>query len=114
MILRIFFFSLLKLFNKKITTNLVTFLLEKPIQLYAFLESVEQYITGINQINIIYRTSSQEIESAYSYVKARFKHARMVRQAHHERDFKELVIEHAFTSPSDYIIFGVDDIFVKN
>ncbi|MDR3646408.1 MAG: NAD-dependent epimerase/dehydratase family protein [Candidatus Babeliales bacterium] len=91
--------------------DLLAFSYDRPIQLYAFLESGEKYITGLNEINIIYRTSSQEIEAAYAIVKERFKKTNFYKE---ENNFKELVIKHAFASPSDYIIFGVDDIFVKD
>lgn len=94
--------------------DLLVFSYDRPIQLYAFLESMQKYILGLNQINIIYRTSCQEIKNAYEIVKKRFTNVNFHLQNEGLMDFKSLVLKNSFETSGDYIIFSVDDIIVKD
>lgn len=100
----------------QLTADLVVFSYDRPLQLFAFLESVEKYITGLGEIHVIYRTSSQEYENAYLKVKARFSNVffHLQGEQNPSKDFKDLTLQSAFKSPSDYILFAVDDIIVKD
>ena len=42
--------------------DLVVFSKDRPLQLYAFLESVETYITDLETISVIYRVTSSAYE----------------------------------------------------
>jgi len=108
LIINLIFFNIITC-NPK--ADLVAFSYDRPIQLYAFLESVEKYITGLKEINIIYKVSSPVMYNAYEVVKTKFKKTNFYKQ---DNNFKKLVIEHSFKPTSDYIIFGVDDIIVKD
>ena len=94
--------------------DLVIFSYNRPMQLYAFLESLEMQVTGLRDTTVIYRTSSPSYEEGYAIVKRDFPHV-FFKQQQHERasaDFKPLVLESAFSrdSLSGYILFAVDDI----
>lgn len=95
--------------------DLLAFSYDRPLQLFAFLESVEKHITGLNQISVIYRSSGSKYDAGYAEVGNRFPHVKMIKQSNkpHE-DFKLLVMESAFNGGSDYLLFAVDDIIVKD
>jgi hypothetical protein len=96
--------------------DLVVFSFDRPMQLYAFLESTDRYITGLEKKIVIYRTSDRLFEEAYKEVAHTFPSYKFVQQKATARknDFKDLVIASVLSTPSEYIIFGVDDIIVKD
>ncbi len=88
---------------------------DRPLQLYAFLESVERYVKGVSEIQIIYRTSNDAFAKAYKEVMACFPQATFTKQGPQpEQDFKPLVLKAVFGSSSKYIISAVDDIIVTD
>ncbi len=93
--------------------DLVLFSYDRPLQLYSFLESVKKYIFGIEEIHVIYRVSNNEFESGYDIVKKDFADVIFHKQLKAD-DFKPLTLESIFNNGSRYIIFGVDDIIVKD
>ena len=95
--------------------DLVIFSYDRPLQLYALLESVEKYLTGLSSTTIIYRISNERFRLSYNTVKNRFSHCTYRQQGNTPgQDFKPLTIEATFGGNSDYILFGVDDIIVKD
>lgn len=95
--------------------DLVVASFDRPLQLYAFLESVERYVTGLEQVHVIYRVSNELYKSAYDQLKLRFSSVSFVLQGLEPyKDFKPLMMQAAFDSPADYILFAVDDIVVKD
>jgi hypothetical protein len=99
--------------NKK--ADLVIFSFDRPIQLYALLESAEKYVKGLEQILVIYRSSEEKFKEGYDKVQQRFKAVKFLQQGKEPaKDFKPLFLKAAFKSPSPYIIFAVDDMIVKN
>lgn len=98
--------------------DLVVFSYDRPLQLYACLESVEKYLTGLELSHVIYRTSSPAFEKAYDEVKRRFPLVIFHRQSDDEPkvDFKKFVLASIYTkrSKAEYVLFGVDDIIVKD
>lgn len=95
------------------TVDLIVFSYDRPLQLYAFLESVEHYITGLESVTVIYRTSNQEFTQAYGLVQQAFNHV-LFKQESSERDFKNLLIASFMSGQSPYILFAVDDMIAKN
>jgi hypothetical protein len=86
---------------------------DRPLQLYAYLESQEHYLTGVNQTHIIYRASEARFEKAYRQVQKRFPEAHFHKQSTHPKsDFKPLVWASIYSSKSasPYVMFAVDDI----
>jgi len=95
--------------------DLVAFSYDRPIQLYALLESLECYATGLEEIHVIYRSTNQKYENAYQKVMQNFPFVIFHKQGKNPRqDFKPLTLSATFDSPSEYILFAVDDIIVKD
>lgn len=92
--------------------DLIVFSYNRPLQLYAFLESVEKFLHALDKISIIYRTSQNSYQEGYDIVKKKFSTAIFFEQK--SNDFKTMLITAMNQSKSDYIIFGVDDIIVKD
>lgn len=97
-------------------TDLIIFSFKRPLQLYALLESLEEYVDGLSNIFVIYRADDQRYEEAYNKVKADFGSVHFIRQSvdHPEQDFKHIVVSLLENSPSDYIMFATDDDLVKD
>jgi hypothetical protein len=94
--------------------DLIIFSCNRPLQLYALLESLGKYCRGIHEAHVIYRTSSEQFEHGYDIVKHDFSHVYYYQQGSNpHKDFKPLVLAAVFGSPSPYVIFAVDDIIVK-
>lgn len=94
--------------------DLIVFSYNRPMQLYALLESCELYLTGRTSSTVIYRVSGQDYQSGYDLVRARFSEVNFVKQENPPHDFRGLVQKYAFElAQSNYIMFAVDDLFVK-
>jgi len=95
--------------------DLVIYSFDRPMQLYAFLESAQQYMAGIDEVVVIYRASSVAYDASYSIVKQTFPSVIYLQQSEKPLlDFKPLTVQAVFDSPSRYVIFAVDDIIVKD
>jgi len=93
--------------------DLIVFSFDRPLQLYALLESIKKNIKDINSYQVIYRASSSDFEQAYEVVKSHFSHINFKRQQNPPHDFKPLLLDSITSQSSAYIIFAVDDIVVK-
>jgi hypothetical protein len=103
--------------SKDMRVDFVIFSYDRPLQLYALLESTEEYLSGINETHVIYRSSSQDFNEGYQIVKEKFPKVLFHKQsANPHVDFKPLVLQSVYTktSPCSYLMFGVDDIIVKD
>ena len=102
--------------NVHATVDLVAFSYDRPLQLYALLESIDLNLTGLNKETVIYRASSDEFEAGYQLVKKAFPHVIFKTQDHRNAriDFKPLLLQSMFDSASKarYALFAVDDIVV--
>ncbi len=109
------FFSLICLLNFTIkSVDLLVFSYDRPMQLYALLESCELYLTGRTSTTVIYRVSGPAYQAGYDLVQAKFSNVSFVKQQNAPHDFKQLVQQYTFEqTSSDYIMFAVDDLFVK-
>lgn len=98
----------------KHTVDLIVFSYDRPLQLYAFLESVNKYLKGIESITVIFRTSSNEFDHAYENVKQAFP-STIFKQEHAtpKNDFKSLLVDSFVQGKSGYIVFAVDDMIAK-
>ncbi len=101
-------------FNRK--TNLIIFSYKRPMQLYALLESLQEYVTGLNQIMVLYRADDERYEQAYNSVRADFENILFVQQSKYNphSDFKPLCMDLLNSYESDYIMFATDDNLVKD
>lgn len=97
------------------TSDLVVFSFDRPLQLYALLESTEKFVTSLDQISVVYRVSTPAFDNGYERVKKQFPHVRFLKQGErYGEDFKPLLLQAAFHTSSPYIIFAVDDMIVKD
>lgn len=93
--------------------DLIVFSKNRPLQLYAFLESCGRYISGLSSVSVIYY-ADQQFASAYDEVQAAFSEAQFMRQQTlgTRGDFKALTIQTVSQSEAPYIVFAVDDIIM--
>ncbi len=94
--------------------NCIVFSYDRPLQLYAFLESLYQHGRHLHQTVVIYRTSHQEYADGYKIVSDAFPQVRFIQQTSGPSDFKPLLIQEICNSESEYIAFAVDDIIVTD
>lgn len=96
--------------------DLVAFSYDRPLQLYALLESFERYTTHVANTSVIYKSSSEQYDKGYEQVKARFPYVHFYRETEEkDEDFRSLFQRVAFsksTSNASYISFAVDDIIL--
>ncbi len=96
-------------------TDLLIFSFDRPLQLYALLESTAQYVKNLNKISVIYRTSSHRFSKAYEKVIRTFDHVHFHKQSEKpSMDFQPLVMKAIFSNESAFIIFAVDDLVFKD
>lgn len=95
--------------------DLITFSFDRPLQLYAFLESTQQYVTGLGKTVVIYRSSNKAFHDAYEQVRSTFAWVEFLEQgAYPQGDFKPLTMKALNEASASYVIFAVDDIVVKD
>jgi hypothetical protein len=100
-----------------LSTDLIIFSYNRPMQLFAYLESLEKYVIGIQKKIILYRATQVEDEQGYQVLRERFSDVCFVRQdnAQAGADFKPLLTNIVTQiSNSSHIMFGVDDIIVTD
>lgn len=95
--------------------DLVLYSFDRPIQLFALLESISTYFSGINNCSVIVRASNSKFKSCYEEVQENFKQFNFLFQGDNPHsDFKDLLLKSADLNGNGYIMFGVDDIIVKD
>jgi hypothetical protein len=122
MILRqktIIFFSALMFFGTTHShdqqyADLIVFSYDRPLQLYALLESVTARITGLDRIIVIYRASDKTYAEAYHNLTQTFEHITFWYQNNPPKDFKSLTMYALNSSKQHYILFAVDDNIVTD
>jgi glycosyltransferase involved in cell wall biosynthesis len=108
------------LVNKKQSHNkdaeLVIFSYDRPLQLWALLESIQLYASNISKLSVIYKTSSEAFEKGYTKVKDKFPQAHFLKEDNNDaQSFRSLFLKTAFSEAPDsasYILFSVDDILL--
>jgi|GEM_PF-381075 len=95
-------------------TDLIIYSYDRPLQLYALLESIEHYVTGLAHIFVIMRASTNEFENAYQTVKNSFTYIEFYQQSAPCNDLKQLTLDCLSKTDQEFIVFGVDDIIVKD
>src|SRR5690606_12502188 len=88
---------------------------DRPLQLYAALESIQRYLSGSFSMTLLYRASDARFSAAYAEVLECFPKVRAVMQSEKPRkDFKPLLEEILSASPAEYVLFCSDDIVMKD
>lgn len=97
--------------------DIVVFSYNRPLQLYAFLESADKYLSHLHRMIVIYRSGNEHYEQGYQKVKEAFPEAVYLKQSESPyEDFAPLVRKAVFDremSAARYIAFAVDDIVIK-
>lgn len=99
--------------EKKLRADIIIFSFDRPLQLYALLESLERYVTDIDSISVIYRTSNERYYNALKQVASQFPNIQFYKQNTID-DFKILTLHTMKNTSSEYIVFAVDDNIVKD
>lgn len=99
--------------EKEHNADVVIFSYDRPLQLYAMLESLYKHTSNINSVAVVYRTSNDEFAKGFDTVAADFPEVDFLHQQSID-DFKPLTIQAIENSTSDYIVFAVDDNIVKD
>lgn len=98
------------------SVDVVIFSYHRPAQLYALCESLQQHVvSGCGLVSVIYRADTDDYRAAYEVVRADFPDFVFLPQGNDPHaDFKPLTLQATFGSPSEYVVFAVDDIIVKD
>ncbi len=97
--------------------DLIVFSYNRPMQLYAFLESLEKNVTNLHTVSCVLR-SDIPYQSGYQVVEGAFPNVRFIRQSENPKsDFKPIVMELLFGAlgqAADHVLFAVDDIIITD
>lgn len=101
--------------NEVLPVDVIIFSFDRPLQLYALLESMDQHMRGVGTCCVLYRSSNESFDKAYQEVAKRFYSVLFVKQGSEPRnDFKLLTMHLLKSVSSPYVMFAVDDIIVKD
>ena len=98
--------------------DLLVFSCNRPLQLYAFLESSEKYLENLHRLYVIYRAGNDHYEKGYHEIKKDFPNVIYIRQSIENpyEDFAPTVRKVIFdsdVSSARYIMFALDDFILK-
>ncbi len=97
------------------STDLIIFSYNRPLQLYALLESIDLHMIGLNKIFVIGRADDDNYRTAYDQVAHDFPIVIFKWQGKDPRaDFKPLTLECLHATDCPYVMFAVDDDIVKD
>ena len=95
------------------STTIVVYSKDRPLQLYALLESLYAHVTGTYEVVIIYAISNTVYETGYMNVRTIFSQAVWLKQRS-TSEFKQMTLDALYKRRGAYVLFGVDDIIVKD
>ena len=99
---------------KKSGIDLIVFTFDRPLQFYALIKSIRSYITGVGNIYVIMRASSDEYVKAYSQIAGENPELIWLKQGNTKKNFKVLLERALCISQAPYFMFTVDDSIVKD
>lgn len=88
--------------------SLIIFSYDRPLQLYACLESIKKHMRGLKELYVLYRASNERFEKAYRQVQKNFEKIKFVKQLT-KQDFYPLLKKAIEQTQEKYLMFGVDD-----
>ena len=92
--------------SKKV--DIVIFSRNRPLQLYAALESIQKFATGINIINVLYKADGEYFEKGYQEVARNYSSVVFWRQ-YTNKEFEEYLMKIIFETGGKYVCLMVDD-----
>jgi len=99
------------------STSICVYSKDRPMQLYAFLESLYKYLYGNFAVTVIYKASSLQFKEGYEKCFQDFKEKELsilAQDNYNLNDFKPLTFSVLNRTDSSYILFAVDDIIIKD
>jgi len=106
-------FTFVGLIHASLSLDLIIFSFDRPMQLYALLESIQTRWTGISHATVLYRASNADFEKAYQTTLQDFSHVTFQRHFG-KHDFQNITTDIIRKSQSTHLFFGVDDIIVTD
>lgn len=96
--------------------DIIIYSKDRPLQLYALLESLIHSTKNYSSIQVIYHARAEEYGRAYRKLARDFPQVTFIAQSQEnpQQDFKNLTIAALNNGKSEYIVFAVDDIIVKD
>ena len=93
---------------------IVVFSKDRPLQLYALLESMERNMSGNKTVAVLYHAAQDQYEKGYAELKQRFPMVIWYPQSRNNprADFKTTLLTICEKHPSRYLMFAVDDMVV--
>ena len=100
---------------RHLLADIVIFSFDRPLQLYACLESIQRYMTGVDRVSVIYRTSNKVFAQAYIDLQHAFPQVHFIGQsANFQKDFKPMLLSTVYGYSAEYVVFAPDDVIVKD
>lgn len=90
--------------------DLVVFSENRPLHLFAFLESLQKHATGFYHVSVLYR-ANPSFEKGYEKVKDAFVGIDFIKEE--KKTFKKELLTALEENPSEYFLFAADDLIVK-
>jgi hypothetical protein len=102
------------LYSEKV--DMIVFSKDRPLQLQAFLESVDYYVVGFQDIAVLCHARNDKFMAAYKKLEQQFPRVHFVYQSQHDprSDFWLLVRKIFANMSAPYTTFGVDDTIVTD
>ncbi len=95
--------------------DIIIYSKDRPLQLEALLESINENVTGINAIKVIYKASSASFDKAFEELKIRYRSVHFINEKKQKgMNFKKITLQVLEKSTADYVVFGVDDNLVTS
>lgn len=90
---------------------LIIFSKDRPLQLYALLESIEKNVRGYGNLAVLYHAANDRYDTGYKELMQRFPRVIWYPQSRDNprNDFKNILLRIIDEHASDYVIFAVDD-----
>lgn len=99
--------------NQAYNADLVIFSCDRPLQLYAFLESLYNQVSHLDQVHVIVRSTHSDYKKGYEEVFKLYPQL-VVKEQTGPHDFKSTLLQSLHELSSEYILFAVDDIVVTD
>ena len=100
----------------RVAADLVIFSKDSPENLYALLQSIENYVEGLNKISVLYRSTTNSTETGYLGAKLQFPKVYFVKQEGPPGDFKRRINQIAFDASHAeccHILFTPDTLLIN-
>jgi len=101
--------------NRENCVYLLIFSYRRPLQLEACLRSIATHVRGLDGVSVIYKISEPEYQKSYQELKQLFPDVEFAQEdVGPDTDLKSLMVRFVTQARPAYIMFGVDDMVVKN